>query len=131
MDLTLSSLGTLVAAAPCCVFYATKCQVYWRFDMDDINFASTLIWYHTYRQTHTGYTGTNRLKHINKHILTPSAAPVTLASRITLNKYLSDTNIYFTEVDNVFAFQKLLNCRLDSKTLCQHYVLPVKYKEYW
>ena len=29
MDLHMSSLGTLVTEGPWCVFYATKCQVYW------------------------------------------------------------------------------------------------------
>ena len=61
MDLNLSSLGTLVPAATCYVFYATKNQIY-RFDIDDMAFASTQIWYHT--QTHTGHRGTNRLAHM-------------------------------------------------------------------
>ena len=40
MDLNLSSLGTLVMAAYCCAFYATRHQTYCT---DDILFASTLI----------------------------------------------------------------------------------------
>ena len=28
-DLQMSTLGTLVQEGPCCVFYATWCQVYW------------------------------------------------------------------------------------------------------
>ena len=43
------SLGTLVLAAPCCVFYATSNQICWRFDTDDMVFASGLIWHQTYR----------------------------------------------------------------------------------
>ena len=35
-------------------------------------FAGTLIWYHRHRQKHTRHTGTNRLTHIYKYILTPS-----------------------------------------------------------
>ena len=65
MDLHLLSLGTLVPAVPCCVFY-TRHQVYQRFDRDDMVFASTAIWYHPQRQI-----GTNRLVHIYKYILTP------------------------------------------------------------
>ena len=29
MNLHISNLGTLVPEGPCCVFYATRCQVYW------------------------------------------------------------------------------------------------------
>ena len=39
--------------------------------MDDIVFASTLIWYHTYRQTHTEQKGDNKLTQTYKYILTP------------------------------------------------------------
>ena len=47
MDLNLLSLSTLVPVSPCCVFHATKHQIYWRFEMNDMVSASTLIWYHT------------------------------------------------------------------------------------
>ena len=30
VDIHMSSLGTLVPEEPCCVYYATRCQVYWR-----------------------------------------------------------------------------------------------------
>ena len=43
MDLDLSSLGTLIWAAPCYVFYATRHHIYQRLDIDDMVFASTLI----------------------------------------------------------------------------------------
>ena len=36
-------------------------------------FACTLIWYHKHRQTHTGHTGTSRLRHTFKYILTLTA----------------------------------------------------------
>ena len=71
MDLNLASLGALVTAAPWCVFYATRHQTYRSFNTDDMVFASTLIWYQTHRQTHTGHTGTNRLTHTYKYISTP------------------------------------------------------------
>ena len=61
MGLNLSTLDILVPAAPCCVFYAARHQIYWRSDMGDLVFAGTLIWYHTHGQTHTGHIGTNRL----------------------------------------------------------------------
>ena len=53
--LNLSRLGILVTAAPCCVFYAneTKHQIYWRFDTDDMVFASAFL-------SHTD-------KHIDSH----------------------------------------------------------------
>ena len=65
MDLHLTSLGTLVPATRCCVFYTPRNQIYGMFDTNDIVIASTLIWYHTHRETHKGHTGTNRLTHIN------------------------------------------------------------------
>ena len=41
----------------------------WHYDA--MVFASTLIYYHTHIQTHTGHTGTNRLTHTYKYILIP------------------------------------------------------------
>ena len=64
MDLNLLNLGILVLAAPGCVFYTTRNQIYWRPDKNSMVFASTLIWYHTQRWTHTGHIRTNRLTHI-------------------------------------------------------------------
>ena len=75
------SLGTLVLTAPCCVFYATRNQIYWRFETDDMVLASTLIWHQTYRQTKIRHTGTNRLTHtdkvyidINRYMHTPATS---------------------------------------------------------
>ena len=42
MDLNLLSLGTLVLAAPCCMFYATRHQTYWRFDTNN-----PVLWFDT------------------------------------------------------------------------------------
>ena len=47
----MSSLGTLAPEASCYVFYGTMCQVYCRFDTDDMAFASALIWYYTHTFT--------------------------------------------------------------------------------
>ena len=43
MDQRLLSLGTLASEAPYCWSNATWCQVYFRFDTDDIFLASLLI----------------------------------------------------------------------------------------
>ena len=43
MDLNLSSLRSLVPAAPCWVFHATWHQIYGWFDTDDMFFANALI----------------------------------------------------------------------------------------
>ena len=75
------SLGTLVLTAPCCLFYATRNQIYWRFDTDGMIFTSALIWHQTYRQTKIRHTGTNRLTHtdkvyidINRYMYTPATS---------------------------------------------------------
>ena len=77
------SLGTLVLTAPCCVFYATRNQIYWRFDTDDMVFASALIWHQTHRQKQIRHTGTNRLTHTYiKYILT---SPVTCTHQLPVH----------------------------------------------
>ena len=53
---TYRAFSTFVSETPCYVFYATRRQVYCRFDTDDIAFASTLIWHHTQEQIHTQHT---------------------------------------------------------------------------
>ena len=69
MDLNLLSLDTLVAAATCCVFYAPSIKFTQGFTWMTV-FASTLIWHHTQRQTHSGHKRTNRLTHTYKYIST-------------------------------------------------------------
>ena len=61
----------MVPVAPCCVFHATRHQIYQSCGMHDVVFASTLIWYHTQRQNTQdtqgpigGYTDIN-IMHIN------------------------------------------------------------------
>ena len=51
MDLKLLIFGTLVLAAPCCVFYAGRHWIYWRFITNGMVYAITLIWYHKHRKT--------------------------------------------------------------------------------
>ena len=50
--------------------------------MNDMFFAGALIWYHTYRQTHTWDTSTNILTHACKYISTP---PVTCAHELPVS----------------------------------------------
>ena len=57
--------------------------------------------------TNTQDMQANRLTHTNRYMLTPPV--MYIATCITLNESLADTNTYFTEVHNVFAFQKLLS----------------------
>ena len=54
MDLCMSSLGTLVPEGPWCVFYATKCQVYWGLTHNVV--LLLILWFditHTNTHTHT------------------------------------------------------------------------------
>ena len=57
----------LSTVAPCYAFHVTRHQIYWRFDTEDMVFASTQIWYHSHRQTYTQDTQepTDRHTHIN------------------------------------------------------------------
>ena len=80
---TLSSLGSLISESPCYVFYVTKYQVYCRLDRDDMAFASTLIWYHTYKKINTPRTGTNRLT--QKYILTLTPPAICLPQLYVLH----------------------------------------------
>lgn len=58
IDLDLLSLSTLVLKVPSCVVYAASCHGHWRFHLDVMGFANSLIWYlshlsHTYTHIHT------------------------------------------------------------------------------
>ena len=87
MDLNFLSLGTLVIAAPCCVFYATMYWIYCRFDTDGIVFAIILIWCHKHRQIHIEHTGTNIFTQTYKYILTP---PVMCAQQLPLLHWMNN-----------------------------------------
>ena len=45
MDLNLPSLGNLEPEPYCGLFYVTRFPIYWRFETNDMVFASTLTWY--------------------------------------------------------------------------------------
>ena len=81
MDLHMSSLGTLVPEGPCCVFYATRYQVYWNL-IPCVFFASTLICYHTQTHKDISHSGTKRLTHPHRYVL---SFVLTAAMCITLN----------------------------------------------
>ena len=86
------------------VLYETRRQIHCTFDKDHMNFASTLIWYHSQTNTYTTHTGDNKLT--QKYILTPSIL-LTAAICVTLSESLI-SKIHFTEVHSFFASQKLL-----------------------
>ena len=72
VDLHMSGLGILAPGGSWCVFYATRCQIYWGLTHMWF-FAGTLIWYHTntksktHTQTHTAHSGAIRLTHPYKY----------------------------------------------------------------
>ena len=64
MDLHMLILSTLVPEGPWCVFYATRCQVYW--GLTDNVFFLLALWFDiTHTNTHTALSEANRL---NTHI---------------------------------------------------------------
>ena len=81
-------LGTLVPAAPCCVFYATRNQIYQRFDKDDMVFASfCFLISHTHIHTEKKTQRTqNILTHTYKYIINTTCSVHTAVTCITLNE---------------------------------------------
>ena len=53
-----------LALLPQALIYANMCQVYYRFDTNDMVFASTLIWFHKHIQTNTFSTQGQKNWHI-------------------------------------------------------------------
>ena len=51
MELDWSSVSTLVLEVLCCLVYAWRYQVCWRFYIEDMGFASTMVWYQTHTNT--------------------------------------------------------------------------------
>ena len=61
------------ALGPWCVFYATRCQVYWGLTHVAFCWYSDLISQtQTHTQTHTAYSGASRLTHPYKYIFSPT-----------------------------------------------------------
>ena len=119
-----------------CWFYATGHQIYQRFVTKEMVFASTLIWNHTHKHiqdtqrpialdTHTNTYWHHPLRvHDSYQYYTEwitcwyknllyRGPPVMCMQKLPVLHWLSCwyVNIYFTEVYNVFTFQKLLTCR--------------------
>ena len=86
MDLNLSSLGTLVPAAPCFVFYLLRHQIYWRFGTDDMVFWFYNLLLHTQKNTHRAHKD-HRLTRRYKDILTP---PVTCTQQLTALHWMNN-----------------------------------------
>ena len=84
VDLNLLHLGILVLEAPCCVLYATRHRIYWKFNKNHMVFAITLVCYHNHRKTNIAHTGTNILTQILIYIST-TCYECTAATCITLN----------------------------------------------
>ena len=88
-------------------FIATRCQVYCRFDADNMTFANTLISIsHTNKYT-TRRGRTNRLTH--KYILPP---PVTCSQQLSVLHRINHsliTKFYFTEVTNTLLFKNCIS----------------------
>ena len=105
---TLVEPWYLIPEAPCYVFYATRRQVYYWFDTEDMKIASKLIWYHTHKHIQTQLT----LGPIDwhKNILTP---PVMCSQQLPVLHRINHSlilKIYFAELKNIFAVQKLVTC---------------------
>ena len=83
MDLHMLILGTLVPEEPCCVFYTTRHQIYWGLYIMRF-FASTLFWYHTYKQRHAAQT---RVKNTTCYVLT-AAICISLNNAYVFLKFL-------------------------------------------
>ena len=98
----------LIPEAPCYVFYATRRQVYCWFDTEDMTIASKLIWYYTHKHIQTQLTLGPIDWYIN--ILTP---PVMCSQQLPVLHRINHSlilKIYFAELKNIFAVQKLVTC---------------------
>ena len=101
------------------VFYAARCQVYWRFDTDEMAFASTLIRYHTHEQIHVQNTKESIDWHINIYWHHLGGVPDICSKQLPILHWINQSpisKIYFTEVNSIFAFQKLVTCRSHIST---------------
>ena len=85
------------------MFYATRRQVYCRFDTDDMAFASTLM-SHKQTNTHSAHTGTNTLTH--KCILQSLIMSSQQLSAFHLINHSLISKLYFIEVNHIFPVKK-------------------------
>ena len=113
MDLYMLSLCTLVPERPSCVFYATRCPVYWGLThdlafclySDLIPHTHTHTHTHTHKDTqrHTAPWGGNRLTHPSKYILT---LPAMCSQQLSVVHWIIH---WFQKLTfhNIFSFQTL------------------------
>lgn len=72
---------------PCCVVYATRSKVHWKFYTDNMAFASTLIRHHTHRHIHhrDRHTDTHKQRYISIYKYVAAAICIAL-----LNEQITD-----------------------------------------
>ena len=119
-DLHLSSLGNLVPESSCHLFYATRHQVYYRSDTDDMAFASTLIWYHSHKQIHTKHIQWPIEWHINTLYINTTLYIINTTFQhncvhTNCTYYIELISHWFQKAilqrSTMCAFQKVLTCR--------------------
>ena len=98
MNLHRLSLGNFVPGRPCCVFYATRHQVYWGLT-HDANFCC--YWFdithiQTQKNTQTAHSGVNILTHPRKIYINKTSYVLTAAICITIDNSLI-LKIYFPQ----------------------------------
>ena len=74
-----------VCLGPVCVFYATRCQVYWGLTHNLAFYQSSDLILQTQTHKHTAHSGTSRLTHSCKYIFNITCYVLTTAAFITLN----------------------------------------------
>ena len=131
MDLHMSSLDTLVQEGPWCVFYATRCHVYWSLTRNVVFSWSSDLISHTNIHTHT-HTDTQHTQvpvdwhtHINislHHLLCAHSSYL----------YCIEWIIYWhpkCTFHNIFSFQKLFTCK--SHLLIRCYKKTLRERQQW
>lgn len=101
------ALGILIPAL-CCVFYATRHHIYWRFERADMVFDSTLTLYHTQKNTQVtqGSLEWHRYIHMYSHHLLHVQN-----SYLYYTELITWSRVYFKKVHSALAFQNLLSHR--------------------
>ena len=97
-----------------------------------------VLWFDiTHRETNTLSAHRDQQTDTHKKIFINTSCYIhTTATFITLNEFLADTKIYFTEVQTAFQqlfFQQLFfpgRSHVSTDSIQQNKVIPVKHKEY-
>ena len=86
-------LGTLVPEGPCCVFYGTRCQVYWGMTHNVV-----FCWYSDLiSHRHPAHSGANRLKQSKKIYSNTTSYVLTAAMFITVMNNSLISKSYFSQ----------------------------------